>query len=65
MSFSGKNDTIRTFKMLVILEAYLHNILLEKTNQPSKGKQVSKQKICVGTKEIASVSPIIFIMFLE
>lgn len=65
MSFSGKNYAIRTFKMLVILEAYLHNILLEKTKQQSKGKQVSKQKICVGTKEIASVSPIIFIMFLE
>ena len=65
MSFSGKNDTIKTFKMLVILEEYLHNILLEKTNQQSRGKQVSKQKICVGTKEIASVGPIIFMMFLE
>lgn len=64
MSFSGKNDTIKTFKMLVILEEYLHNILLEKTNQQSRGKQVSKQKICVGTKEIASVGPITFIMFL-
>ena len=65
MSFSGKNDTIKTFKMLVILEEYLHNILLEKTNQQSRDKQVSKQKICVGTKEIASVGPIIFMMFLE
>ena len=65
MSFSGKNDTIKTFKMLVILEEYLHNILLEKTNQQSRGKQVSKQKICVGPKEIASVGPIIFMMFLE